>query len=214
RVQHHERRDDGRRLRGVEPRRRERDVDRPRHLAFRGGAGGRGESSHEHNDGEDNEAHHRRDRAQPDRRSFGSQASRRVSPKRLNPRTARLIARPGNTASHGACSKNARPVVLSMRPHDGSGCWVPTPRKLSEASMRIALPNQIDAMIRMGAVTLGSLWRSSIRRSWYPLAWAASPSHIEMDAPLPVTSTSPPTSCIYSPTPSHPSASTDRYEHD
>src|SRR5207247_9555627 len=174
--EHHERRDDRRRLRGIEPRRRERDVDRPGHLAFRGGADRRDESSHEHNtgDGEDNEARHRRDRAQPDRRSFGSQASRRVSPDGLNPRTARLIARPGNTASHGACSKNARPVVLSMRPHDGSGGWVPTPRNVAEDSMRIALPNQIDAMIRMGAVTLGRMWRTMIRRWRQPIARAAS----------------------------------------
>jgi hypothetical protein len=68
----------------------------------------------------------------------------------LNPRTARLMANPGKTASPGACSMNARPVLLSIKPHDGMGGWVPSPRKLSDASMRIALPSQIDAMIRIG----------------------------------------------------------------
>src|SRR5262249_56932784 len=142
--------------------------DGPGNEAFRRSRDGRGETSDEHNEcrhehdgrehndchGENHGAWHRRDGAQPDRRSFGSQASRRVSPKRLNPRTARLIARPGNTASHGACSKKARPVVLSMRPHDGSGGCVPTPRKVSDASIKIALPTQRVAMMRMAAATL------------------------------------------------------------
>src|SRR5262249_21729149 len=92
---------------------------------------------------------------QPFRRSFGSHASRSVSPKRLKPKTARLIARPGKIASHGACSMKARPVLDSIKPHDGVGGWVPTPRNDKVASIRIALPSQIEAMTRIGAVTLG-----------------------------------------------------------
>jgi hypothetical protein len=41
---------------------------------------------------------------------------------------------------------NARPVLESISPHDGVGGWVPTPRKESDASIRMALPSQIDAM--------------------------------------------------------------------
>ncbi len=55
-------------------------------------------------------------------------ASRSVSPNRLKPNTARLMASPGKIASQGACSMNARPVLLSISPQDGVGGWVPTPR--------------------------------------------------------------------------------------
>ena len=65
-------------------------------------------------------------------------------------------------------------MLLSMRPHEGVGGWVPTPRKDSVASMRIALPSQIDAMIRMGAVTLGRMWRQDEPRWRQPRACAAS----------------------------------------
>jgi hypothetical protein len=84
------------------------------------------------------------------------------------------MARPGKTASHGACSMNARPVLLSISPHEGVGGCVPTPRKLSVASMRIALPNQMDAMMRIGAVTLGRMWLRMMRGCRQPMAWAAS----------------------------------------
>ena len=77
-------------------------------------------------------------------------------------------------ASHGACSMNARPVLLSMSPHDGVGGCVPTPRKLSVASMRIALPSQIEAMTRIGAVTFGRMWLTRMRGWRHPMASAAS----------------------------------------
>src|SRR2546428_13059487 len=103
-------------------------------------------------------------RAQLCRRSLGSHASRSVSPNRLNPSTARLIARPGKIASQGACSMNARPVLLSIKPHDGVGGWGPRPRNESVASIRMALPSQIEAITRIGAVTLGRMWLRMIRR--------------------------------------------------
>ena len=49
-------------------------------------------------------------------------------------------------------------MLLSISPHDGVGGCVPTPRKDSVASMRMALPSQIEAMTRIGAVTLGRMW--------------------------------------------------------
>src|SRR5439155_18660329 len=95
-------------------------------------------------------------------------------PKRLKPKTARRIARPGKIASHGACSRKARPVLERIKPHDGVGGWVPTPRNESVASIRIALPSQIEAMTRIGAVTLGRMWVMMIRGWRHLLAYAAS----------------------------------------
>ena len=65
------------------------------------------------------------------------------------------MARPGKMASQGACSIKARPVLLSINPQDGFGGCVPRPKKLSEASMKMAFPSQMEAMIKMGAVTFG-----------------------------------------------------------
>ena len=84
------------------------------------------------------------------------------------------MARPGKRASHGACSMNAGPLLLSMRPHEGVGGWVPTPRNESVASMRIALPSQIEAMTRIGAVTFGRIWLRMMRGWRQPMACAAS----------------------------------------
>ena len=69
---------------------------------------------------------------------------------------------------------NARPVLESIKPHDGVGGCVPTPRNESVASMRIALPSQIEAMTRIGAVTLGRMWLRMIRGWRQPMACAAS----------------------------------------
>ena len=77
-------------------------------------------------------------------------------------------------ASQGACSMNARPVLDSIRPHDGVGGWVPTPRNDRVASIRIALPSQIDPITRIGAVTLGRMWLRMMRGWRQPMAWAAS----------------------------------------
>jgi hypothetical protein len=66
--------------------------------------------------------------------------SRRVSPKKLKPITARLMAKPGKIASQGACSINARPVLLNIKPHDGVGGWVPSPGNLNEASIEDSSP--------------------------------------------------------------------------
>src|SRR5207302_6073301 len=67
-----------------------------------------------------------------------------------------------------------RPVLDSIKPHDGVGGWVPTPRNESVASIRIALPSQIEAMTRIGAVTLGRMWVMMIRGWRHPIACAAS----------------------------------------
>jgi len=59
-------------------------------------------------------------------------------------------------ASQGACSIKARPVLLSIKPQDGVGGCVPRPKKLSEASMKMAFPSQMEAIIKIGAVTFGA----------------------------------------------------------
>src|SRR3990172_1721940 len=54
-------------------------------------------------------------KAQPVR-SLGSSAYRRESPKRLNPKTPALIARPGKMAIQGARSANSTAAPRSLRP--------------------------------------------------------------------------------------------------
>src|SRR6266545_2584597 len=82
-------------------------------------------------------------------RRRGSSASRRESPNRLNPNTARLMATPGAIASQGARSRNCMPAPRSMRPHEGVGSNTPRPRNDREASRRIACPR--NAVIMMTA---------------------------------------------------------------
>ena len=68
----------------------------------------------------------------------------------------------------------ARPVLLSIKPQDGCGGCVPRPKKLSEASMKIAFPSQMEAMIKIGAVTFGRIWLVMRRRWPHPRARADS----------------------------------------
>src|SRR6059036_174441 len=82
------------------------------------------------------------------RRNFGSRASRSESPKRLKPNTARLMARPGNTAIHGAFSEYDGAEPESISPQDGVGSAVPRPRKLRDASVRMAPPSWAVRMVR------------------------------------------------------------------
>src|SRR3990172_5609582 len=88
-------------------------------------------------------------KAQPVR-SLGSSASRRESPKRLNPKTAALIARPGKMAIQGALSANSTAAPRSLSPHAPVASTTPRPRKLREASRRIACPTKAVIMIRKG----------------------------------------------------------------
>src|SRR5262245_60961649 len=107
-------------------------------------------------------------------RNFGSRASRIESPNRLKPNTARLMAMPGKTATHGAFSAYDSALPESISPHDGVGSAVPNPKKLNDASTRTALPNWAVNMIKYGAMTLGMMWRR-ITHGWeQPTARAAS----------------------------------------
>ena len=53
-------------------------------------------------------------------------------------RMVTMIKRAGKTAIQGACSIKVR-ASDSMEPQEGSGGWMPRPRKLMDASVRMAL---------------------------------------------------------------------------
>ena len=79
-----------------------------------------------------------------------------------------------NRHPDGAVSKKRMPSTDSIRPQDGAGGGTPSPRKLSEASTRIAPPRPAEATTIMGAVTLGRMWRSIMRQFEQPRAREAS----------------------------------------
>src|SRR5918992_816598 len=100
--------------------------------------------------------------------------SRKASPKRFAPNTAALMNTPGKIAIQIAVSKNRMPSVDSMRPQEGAGGGTPRPRKLREASARMAPLKPADAMTIYGAVTLGRMCCSMMRQLAQPMACAAS----------------------------------------
>src|SRR5204863_3531491 len=107
-------------------------------------------------------------------RCRGSRMSRRASPNRLVPNTARLIATPGKITSHGAVRTYSAADSDSMRPQDGYGSGMPRPRKEREASVRMVEPSCAVASTISGASVFGSTWRIAIRVSLMPIDFAAS----------------------------------------
>ena len=97
-----------------------------------------------------------------------------ASPNRLKPYTASDKPKPGHIAIHGLRTKSLRPGPASMPPQDGSGAGTPKPMKLSEASVRIAIPSALVAMISHGATHCGAMCCHMIRRFTAPIARAAS----------------------------------------
>jgi hypothetical protein len=69
---------------------------------------------------------------------FGSRASRKLSPKRLNDSTVNTIANAGTHTSQG-CRITIEAFVDtdSILPHEGSGGWMPNPTRLKTASTTI-----------------------------------------------------------------------------
>ena len=68
------------------------------------------------------------------------------------------MAKPGNTAPQGAISINGLPWC-SIPPHEGDGGCIPSPKKLSALSARIAIDNEIlnktvKVIAAVGAVPL------------------------------------------------------------
>ena len=91
----------------------------------------------------------------------GSSASRRPSPRRLNPSTASMMARPGNTARWGASSRFWRPS-FSIAPHDGVGGWAERPRNESDASVRIAHESAMLVWTTSTEARFGRMWRPTM----------------------------------------------------
>ena len=91
---------------------------------------------------------------------------------------AKLMASPGNITSHGASIAYSAADSESIRPQEGYGSGIPSPRNDSDASTRMALPNWAVVITINGASVLGSTWRNAIRISFIPTAWAASTNTI------------------------------------
>jgi hypothetical protein len=92
----------------------------------------------------------------------------------LNATTATLIAAPGTMAVHHALCQTLR-VSCSIRPQLGLVSEdTPRPRKLTDASIRIARPMFTLVTTMTYGITLGRMWRYIIRKWLLPTAVAAS----------------------------------------
>ena len=91
-------------------------------------------------------------------RCLGSSTSRSPSPTRLKASTMTKIAAPGNTAIHHASVTNPWESKI-IRPSDGCGGWMPSPRNDSAASDRIANASDSDVCTISGPAMFGRMWR-------------------------------------------------------
>src|SRR5262245_56471545 len=107
-------------------------------------------------------------------RCLGSRMSRSASPRRFVPNTARLMAIPGKTTSHGAVRTYSAADCDNMRPQDGNGSGTPSPRNASGAWGRIVEPSWALGSTIEGARVLGRMCRVAMRSSLMPTAFAAS----------------------------------------
>src|SRR5262249_50019336 len=102
-------------------------------------------------------------------RCLGSSTSRSPSPTRLNASTMTKIAAPGNTAIHYAIvTKPCESKII--RPSDGCGGWMPSPRNDSAASDKIANASDSDVCTISGPEIFGTIWRARIYASPVPMA--------------------------------------------
>src|SRR2546423_2577859 len=104
---------------------------------------------------------------------LGSRASRNPSPRKLNAIRVSDSAIAGARTIWGAM-RNAWKPSAAIAPHDGVGGWTPRPRKLRNASNRIAcgMPNVAWTMI--GPRAFGRMCRERILLGRVPLDRAAS----------------------------------------
>ena len=99
--------------------------------------------------------------------------SRRASPQNANPITVMVIARPGKMRIQGALARYWAAWPVSIRPQEGVGSEMPRPKKLSPASVRMAVPNMEDMIMSKGAAVFGKMCRSMILGLEDPMATAA-----------------------------------------
>src|SRR5581483_7109019 len=102
----------------------------------------------------------------------GSKMSRRPSPSTLNASAATTIARPGYTASRGACERYDC-ASWSIVPHDGAGGCTPSPRNERTASPTIASGIVTVACTSSVLVMFGRMCLKMIVASLAPFAIAA-----------------------------------------
>src|SRR4029453_3005986 len=91
----------------------------------------------------------------------GSRRSRMASPKTLKARTTTVIAKPAPMIGQGEPKMLPRPSRMIL-PQLGFGGCVPIPRKLSDASRRMAEATQSVIRTTIGAEIFGSTWRRMI----------------------------------------------------
>src|SRR4051812_15733155 len=84
-----------------------------------------------------------------------------------------MMASPGKNNSQGAAEKKLRERLI-MSPSDGVGSWTPTSRKDRAASASTAVPTAMATSTMTGWMTLGRMWRHTMRRAGTPTALAAS----------------------------------------
>src|SRR5471032_924515 len=107
------------------------------------------------------------------RSSFGSSASRKPSPSRLNASTVTKMARLGNNAICGAVTMSAR-ASLSIAPHSGVGGCAPRPRNDRLAAVMIEVPMRIVKYTTTDDMVPGRICRMIIVQSDAPMLRAAS----------------------------------------
>src|SRR5262249_16685248 len=107
-------------------------------------------------------------------RCRGSRMSRKASPRRFVPNTTKLMARPGKITNQGAVRTYSAADSDSILPHEGCGSGMPRHKNESVASVRIVEPNWAVARTINGAKVLGRIWRSAMRTSLMPIAFADS----------------------------------------
>ncbi len=99
--------------------------------------------------------------------------SRRASPAKENPITVMVMAKPGAMRIQGAEDRYWAAWPVSIRPQEGVGSEMPKPKKLSPASVRMAVPNMEDIMMSKGAAVFGKMCRIMILGLEDPMATAA-----------------------------------------
>ena len=100
---------------------------------------------------------------------LGSTASRTPSPTKFTASTISAITTPGGIQTHGRSRRTPMSrASLIISPRLGTGGRTPSPRKLSEASSRIALPTPNVATTDSGPRIFGIRWRNAIVRSETP----------------------------------------------
>ena len=83
-----------------------------------------------------------------------------------------MMARPGQKASHQALARYCLPCA-TISPQVISGGWMPMPRKESALSASITKAKSRVAMVTSVGITIGRMWRKTMRKLEAPITCAA-----------------------------------------